>query len=156
MQGSLSDAFPKSVEGVWEEISTDVPSWKKNIGRKISIERNNNKYEVKFFGEEQSKLRIYTGNDTRIVRTKLEYLSAPIEKWNKVRESLKQTTPNFQVPINETLTLSDDGNFIIWARDARLIYADNNGRYSGYEISPGHYTATLKRISGKVKTEATE
>jgi hypothetical protein len=146
-----------SVEGEWEQISASSDAWRVNNGRRMLVTRRGNGYEVKWWdGASWIKL---SGNETRIVRTRLEYLAGgPGDRHGAgmpMPDSVKQQVAGQKVPINESFTLSADGLFLTQARDGRWVYwnTEETGqgkryKYTHYEIKPGFYTATFKRISG--------
>jgi len=151
-----------TVEGEWEIVSVSSDTEKSMIGSKVSISRNGDSYEVKGINAD-SRPRIYTGNERRIVHTAIEDLIASED----VHESsmpvlVKSQLVGKQVPINYSFTLSADGNFLTREQDGKGFDWQTNTetgevRNVKYDVAPGYYKRTLKRVSlpaGKVEASA--
>jgi hypothetical protein len=146
-----------SVEGEWELISVSTDAWRSNIGKRLTITRRGDGYEAK--GSDSASGIIFSGNETRIVRSYLEDLGGePGEvhsAGSPIPDSVLQKVAGQKVPINKSYTLSGDGSFLQMAKDGRWLYwnTEETGQgkrytYTHYEIKPGFYTTTYKRVSG--------
>jgi hypothetical protein len=150
-----------SVEGVWEVISVSSDTETDLIGSKISISRKGDGYEVKSVPDD-NRPRIYSGNERHIVHTELEYLKNPTdvhENPNGMPPSAAAQIPRQQVPINYSYTLSADGNFLTREQDSKNFSWEFNpstgaSRNVRYEIMPGFYKRTLKRVAKLVQVES--
>lgn len=141
-----------TVEGEWEMVSTNTGPWKENIGKKISISRSGNGYEIKYWDGET---KAYRGAETQIARSFPEHLCEPGDvhgAGSVLPRSVCDEVAGQQVMINQAFTLSADGLYLTQARDARWVYWDK-GHYTHHEIKPKFYTAIFKRIAGPAKAE---
>ena len=137
-----------SVEGEWEQISASSDAWRKNNGNRMTITRRGDGYEVKW--RDSASGKILSGSETRLVRTFLEDLGGERGDvhgaGSAMPPAVQQKVAGQKVPINESFTLSADGQFLTQARDGRWLYwnIDTTGNqkrysYSHYEIKPGFY-----------------
>ncbi len=147
-----------TVEGVWEVISVTLDTDKSFIGSRISISRQGNRYEVK--GSNNEAPWLCTGNDRRIVYTTIELLFNPKDDFegSSIPASVAQKLAGQKVPLNNSYTLSADGNFITIESDSKLFYWDLNtatgeAHNVRYEIKPGNNKKILQRISGLTKAD---
>ncbi len=150
----------QTVEGVWEVISVSSATDNSLIGSKVSISRNGDSYEVK--GMNDDSPRIYAGNERRIVRTAIEDLIAPedVHEGN-MPVSVKSQLAGKQVPVNYSYTLSADGNLLTREQDGKDFNWQTNPetgevRNVRYDITPGYFKRTLKRVSGPVSVAASK
>ncbi len=151
-----------SVEGEWGVISANVEALRNNIGKRLSITRRGDGYEVKW--SDNASSTIFSGSETRIVYTDLEDLGGgPGEVHGAgapIPASVKQQVPGQKVPINISYTLSADGLSLQRAQDARWLYWNTQGTgkgtryiYTHYEIKSGFYTVSFKRVSEPAAAE---
>ena len=151
---SANPQKPLSVEGQWEVVSVSTQALRDNLGKRLTIARQGDGYEVKW--SEKPSGEAYSGNETRIVHTSLKELCDPADAHGAgeaIPVSVRQQVAGQKVPVNVSYTLSADGRFLQRAEDARWVYWDskviNNQlthTYTHSEIKPGFYTATFKRI----------
>lgn len=140
-----------TVEGVWEQVSTNTKAWETENGKRLAIMRAGDHYEVKWVEGETTAT--YSGDGTRIVLSRLEYLCEPDDRHgagSDLPDSVCQEVKDQQVVINVSYVLSNDGNFLTKMQDGRWVYWDDNQRFTHYEVKPNFYTTTLKRISSTV------
>ena len=159
---SANSQKPLTVEGEWEFISVNSDGLRPLIGKRLSITHRGDGYEVK---RSDASPATYTGNETRIVNSFLEDLGGEPGDvhgaGSSIPDSVRQKVAGQKVPINKSYTLSGDGRFLQMALDARWLYWDtvrtgtgNRYKYTHYEIKPGFYTATLKRVSWPAAPQA--
>lgn len=147
-----------TVEGIWEVVSVSINTDKQYIGNKISISRQGDRYEVKEANTDNGELWFCTGNERRIIYTNIELLHNPKDEFegNNIPASVAQKLAGQKVPINNSYTLSADGNFLTLETDSKLFYWDldtTTGKAYNvrYEIKPANNKKILKRISGPAK-----
>ncbi|MCX5693181.1 MAG: FecR domain-containing protein [Candidatus Omnitrophica bacterium] len=143
-----------TVEGEWEAISANVPTLQKSIGKRLTIAREGDSYELKWL---DGSGYTYSGNDTRIVYTTLEDLGHLLEDGasTPLAYSVKQAVAGQKVPFDIVYTVSGDGSFLQESVDG-IVYTWNKetGQLAHYKIIPGKYTLTFKRISGPALNKA--
>ena len=143
---------PPTVEGVWEVVSTSVPGLSGNIGRRLSIARKGDAYEV--IWADAQKPAMYAGDDRRIMLTDVEDLVEPDDVHGagaSIPARVKQQAAGKKVPINFSYTVMGDGNALLRAQDGRWVYWDDQQNYTHYEIKPNFYTVQFRRVSGPVR-----
>ena len=141
----------RTVEGVWEIISVNVDSSKTYIGKRISISRKDNGYEVKWLDGRDSVM--YSGDKTRIVHTSLDDLADSIPPADTPASVLSQVRGQ-KVPINSVYTLSADGNYLNRATDYIWVYyGKKSKRFDHYEVESGYIKHTLQRVAVPEKAE---
>jgi tetratricopeptide (TPR) repeat protein len=138
-----------TVVGVWEIVSVNYDENKIYIGKRISILRKGDSYEVKTL---DGSLSIYTGDDQRIVRTDMELLVDAGTEGKRRPLSVDRQFIGQRVAMSYSYTLSADGNFLTKEQDNQHFYWETNTvtgetRNARYEIDPGDIKATLKRVS---------
>ena len=131
----------QTVEGEWEVVSVGEYQSSEWIGKKLSIVRKGDVYEVKWAGYPSN---IFTGNDTHIVYTEMANLSEFTVATSGTMPI--NSVPQQQIPIEHCYTLSAEGNSLTREQDSVLI-SSNGGTYTGYNINHGFLKITLKRIS---------
>ena len=143
-----------TVEGEWEVVSTSEDALKHEIGHRQSIIRKGDGYEVKWL--DNGAITTYSGNETRIVRTVLTDLGKHGLGHN-IPDSVLQQVAGQKVPINQSYTVSADGNYLDMACDSvNYYYTQGDLRYDHYEIIPGFIKKTFKRVAppaGKVESQ---
>jgi hypothetical protein len=149
-----------TVEGEWEMVSTNAQGWQNEVGMKMKISRKGDGYEV----TSTTSQTIYSGSGTRIVHTFLEDLGGePGERHgagSNIPEEVSRQVAGQKVPINISYELSADGNYLTRTQDAKWLYwdwEDQQGRriyrFTNYEIKPGFYRTTFKRVAGSALAE---
>ena len=144
-----------TAEGEWEMVSTNAQGWKDEVGQKIKISRKDDGYEVTSLSGGQA---IYSGNGTHIVHTFLEDRGGePGERHgagDALPPSVLQQVAGQKVPINISYELSADGNYLTRTQDAKWLYWDSETlKFTNYEIKPGFYKTTFKRVAGSAQAE---
>jgi hypothetical protein len=136
---------PTTVEGVWEEVNSRNGSL---IGSKLTIlKKGAGYYEVRTtYGS-----NMYSGNATHITDSYQKSLRDIIAEDGTFPPALIPLVAGIKVPLNTSITLSDDGN-ILQREDDRVgvAYRAKPVIYDHYEIFPGYRKTTYKRISGPV------
>jgi hypothetical protein len=156
-----------SVEGEWEMVSASgvdseqSNALRKNIGKKITIVRRGDGYEIKYWDGE---MITYSGNETRIAITELTDVGGDpdrVDTGSSMPESIRQQLAGQKVPLNTSYTLSADGRFLqrmtdnlktSWTTQTR----GDERRYTDphYEIQSNAITGTYKRVSGPASEAA--
>jgi hypothetical protein len=147
-----------TVEGEWEVMSTSplTPVSQGDLGHKLSIVRQGDHYEVKWLdGPSAAQAGVsFSGSDIQIIHVDNNPIYngewTPGElKGDAAPATLAQETAGITYPKSVSYTLSADSNSLQRSEDAlRLNWS--NGHYTNYEILPGFFKETLKRVSGPV------
>jgi hypothetical protein len=139
---------PATVEGVWEVISVNSDGDRALIGSRLTIlKKGEGHYEVRTtYGS-----NMYSGSATRITDSYRKPLRDIIAEDGTFPPALVPLVAGIKVPLNVSLTLSDDGNVLQRVADrVGVAYRANPVIYDHYEIFPGYFKTTYKRISGPV------
>ncbi len=153
-----------TVEGVWIVVSanplTDVS--RADLNHRLAIARMGETYELKWLDGPRSNTTAppFFGSELQIAHQYDTALHAE-GKWvfgeqrgSDEPPSLQQELAGKTYPQTVSYTLSPDGRFLYRAEDSVRIFWDN-GHYTHYEILPGYFKETLKRVSGPATRDAT-
>jgi hypothetical protein len=136
---------PSTVEGVWDAVNSGDRAL---TGSKLTIlKKGDGNYEVRTnYGS-----NMYSGNATRITDSYQKLLRDVIAEDGTFPPELIPLVAGIKVPLNVSLTLSDDGNSLQREADrVGVAYRANPVIYDHYEVFPGFTKTTYKRISGPV------
>lgn len=136
---------PVTVEGIWEAVNS---SNRALIGSKLTIlKKGDGYYEVRT----ADGSNMYSGNAMRITDSYQKPLGDVIAEDGTFPPALIPLVAGINVPLNISLTLSDDGNILRREADrVGVAYRANPVIYDHYEVFPGFTKTTYKRISGPV------
>ena len=132
---------PSTVEGVWEAVNSGDRAL---TGSRLTIlKKGDGYYEVRTtYGS-----NMYSGNATRITDSYQKPLRDVIAEDGTFPPELIPLVAGIKVPLNISLTLSDDGNILQREADrVGVAYRANPVIYDHYEVFPG-YNKILINVS---------